>query len=141
MDSSSMDIETAMESLHALKIHNDMTSYGTKADRGLDATKQLREQYEAMVLDQTKRSQGIVQENVQLRSMLGTLEHQNQSLRHAVQVLEGYRDKVDEQSTHIAQLQHEIKQLKQANFSLQFYLQQSDHTAIHTMTHRPPDVY
>ncbi|KAF0684649.1 Aste57867_23369 [Aphanomyces stellatus] len=138
----SMDVDAAVERLHALKLSSDMAISRNKG--GLDVhdhAVRLREQYEAMVLDQTRRSQLAMQENAQLRSMLGTMENQNQALRHTVHALEGYRDKVDEQHLEIQALQQEIKMLKQTNFSLQFYLQQSDHTRTLGFGPRPPDVF
>ncbi|OQR95601.1 hypothetical protein THRCLA_22109 [Thraustotheca clavata] len=123
-------MDETMERLHALKLSNDV------------GRKHLNEQYEAMVLEQSRQSQLAMQENAQLRSMLSTLEKQNQSLRHAVQTLEEYRDKHDAQVIQIQQLQDEVQRLKQANFSLQYYLQQTDTKTIHgSFPPYPPDVY
>ncbi|OQR93812.1 hypothetical protein ACHHYP_02254 [Achlya hypogyna] len=142
-----MDVDATMERLHALKLTSDMTLAGRKggneltelADRA--AALHVRDQYEAMVVEQTRLSQLVAQENAQLRSMLATMEKQNMGLRNAVHALEEYRDKHDEQARTIQALQDEIKSLKQANFSLQFYLQQSDHTIHGAFPPRPPDVY
>ncbi|CAK4277793.1 unnamed protein product [Aphanomyces euteiches] len=127
-----------MERLHALKLSSEMALSRNRSGVD-DHSRRLREQYETMVLDQTRQAHRVIQENAQLRSMLATLEAQNQTLRHTVHALESYRDKVDEQSVEIEVLREEIKTLKQTNFSLQFYLQQADQTRNFSYTPRPPD--
>ncbi|KDO15849.1 hypothetical protein SPRG_18614 [Saprolegnia parasitica CBS 223.65] len=135
-------VDATMERLHALKLTSDM-ALSRKGQELHDqaAALHVREQYENMVVEQTKRSQLALQENAQLRSMLATMEQQNQVLRQTVHALEEYREKHDVQVMHIQQLQDEIKRLQQANFSLKFYLQQSDHTIHGAFPPQPPDVY
>ncbi|ETV90250.1 hypothetical protein H310_14928 [Aphanomyces invadans] len=142
----SMDVDAAVESLRALKLGSDMaTSLGRSKAGGFgdghDHPVCLREHYEAMMVDQAHRAHLTAQENTQLRSMLATMEGQNQALRHTVHALEGYRDKAEAQEAQIDHLQREIKHLKQSNYSLQVYLQQMDHARSMSCAPRPPDVY
>ncbi|RHY40261.1 hypothetical protein DYB37_004620 [Aphanomyces astaci] len=103
-------------------------SKGGGFDEVHDHAVRVREHYEALMVDQAKRSHMVAQENLQLRSMLGTMENQNQALRQTVHALEGYRDKAEAQQAQIDQLQNEMRTLKQSNYSLQVYLQQADHS-------------
>ncbi|KAF0775250.1 hypothetical protein AaE_001046 [Aphanomyces astaci] len=141
----SMDVDAAVESLRALKLGSDMTGHSRSKGGGFDEVHdhavRVREHYEALMVDQAKRSHMVAQENLQLRSMLGTMENQNQALRQTVHALEGYRDKAEAQQAQIDQLQNEMRTLKQSNYSLQVYLQQADHSRSMGHLPRPPDVY
>jgi len=129
-----MDVDSTIERLHALKLN--------ERNRSMQNTiNVLSEQYEKMSMEHEKKNHLIAQENVQLRSMMSTLEKQNQMLRNQVAILTEYRTKTEEQTQEIGQLQEEVKALKQTNYSLQYYLQQCDHAMNMKQSPRPPDVF
>lgn len=131
-----MDFDATIERLNALKLQERAQPARS------DELRRLQEENLRLAREFEQQAQRWELEMRELAQRLEASERQNQLLKSALGEMDAQRHEIQSQQIVIDELQGQVKQLRLANYRLQYVVQQSnarDSDAL--MPPRPPDVF
>lgn len=146
-----MDFDATIERLNALKLQERPAASATPSAAppaahhvdGMHAElRRLQDENARLAREQERQTHRWQLEMHDAQTRLAAAEHQNQLLKAALGEVDAYRREAQAQQLVIDELQTQVKQLRLANYRLQYVVQQSDGGGPNPfLPPRPPDIF